>query len=65
MVELIIAIVLIVALFALFFITYVLNKKTPVPDSCKDIETEQCEGCHQFDCAFKKIDDIIEEEKKK
>ena len=65
MVELIIAIVLIVVLFALFFITYVFNKKTPVPENCKGMTTEQCDGCHQFDCAFKKIDEMIEEEKRK
>ena len=65
MVPLIIAIVLIIALFALFFITYVFNKKTPVPEECKGINTAECEGCHQFDCAFKKIDEMIEEEKER
>lgn len=49
---LIIGIGIIVLLVALFFIGYILNKKTPVPDECKEmIDEEKCSGCANKLCS--------------
>ncbi|MBQ3253280.1 MAG: hypothetical protein IJA65_01885 [Acholeplasmatales bacterium] len=62
------AILFIIALIAVFFITYVLNKKTPVPKGCEDIliSDENCLSCGNTDCNVKKGIDInkIKEELK-
>ena len=47
---LIIAIIVIVLLIAVFFITYVLNKKTPVPKGCEKVFNEHCIGCKNTHC---------------
>lgn len=67
----ILAIVVVVALVAVFFITYVLNKRTPVPKGCENIKIsdENCTSCGNVDCHikqdldFKKIQDEIKEDK--
>lgn len=65
-VTLIIAIGIIVFLVALFFITFVVNKKTPIPENCRQLADEKaCEGCQLYDCAFNKINEVIKEEIKK
>ena len=64
------AIILIAALSATFFISYVLNKKTPIPEGCEDlvIDDENCMKCNNVDCSirqninFKKIEEEIKEE---
>ena len=65
---LIIAIVIIAALVALFIITFVINRKTPVPDGCENIKIteEGCANCQIEECAVKVKLDIkkIEEELK-
>ena len=46
----IIAMVLVIgALIALFIICFLLNKKTPKPDGCEDLEAE-CETCPVTTC---------------
>lgn len=63
---LIIAIVVIIVLVVIFFITYIANKKTPVPEGCEDIKIseEGCLKCGNLDCNIKKKLDLkkIEEE---
>lgn len=55
-----IAIIVIVLLVAIFFISYVLNNKTPKPDGCRDlIEEGNCQTCKVTDCALK----IVKKEK--
>ena len=42
-------------LVAMYIITYVLNKKTPVPEECLTaVDEATCESCHSFTCANKK-----------
>ena len=64
----IISIVLIIGLLILFFVTYVLNKRTPPPKGCeKLIESEHCLDCKNTMCKFykeKSIEEIKEELKK-
>ena len=55
---LVIAIIIIILLIAIFFITYVLNKRTPVPIGCEKIQNEHCIGCSNKHCEH-----YIEEEK--
>lgn len=34
--------------------SYVLNKKTPVPEECLEIlDKTKCSGCHNFACSLK------------
>ena len=49
---LIIAIAIIVLLIVAFFVTYVINKKTPVPKGCENLleESEHCFGCPNKSC---------------
>ncbi|MBR4496022.1 MAG: hypothetical protein IKP12_02700 [Acholeplasmatales bacterium] len=65
---LIIAIVIIAALVALFIVTFVINRKTPVPEGCENIKIteEGCANCQIEECAVKVKLDIkkIEEELK-
>ena len=65
---LIIAIIIILALVATFIITFVINRKTPVPEGCENIKIteEGCANCQVEECAVKVKLDIkkIEEELK-
>lgn len=70
-VELIIGIALIAFLVVLFIVTYVLNKKTPVPKGCENIrlENDVCLACNKSDCHIKeellsKINELKESEDK-
>jgi len=64
----ILAIIVVIALVAIFFITYVLNKKTPVQEGCENIKIsdENCLSCGNMDCHIKQGIDLkkIEEELK-
>ena len=53
---LLVAIAIIIVLIVLFFISYVLNKKTPVPKGCEHIlkENEHCLGCTNKSCQYYK-----------
>ena len=55
-VYLLIAILLIIALVAIFFISYHFNKKTPVPEGCESLEIsdENCSHCGNLDCNIKR-----------
>ena len=52
---LVLSICLIVGLVALFFITFVINRKTPVPKGCENIkiEEESCMACSNSSCEIK------------
>ena len=54
--ELIIAIVVIAILIGVFFVSYILNKKTPVPDECLElkIEASKCAACSNTSCSLRK-----------
>ncbi len=65
-ITLIVAIVIIVLLIGLFFVSFVMNKKTPIPENCRHLANEEaCEACNMYDCAFNKINEVIKEENKK
>lgn len=52
---LIIGIGVIVLLIFLFFLGYILNKKTPIPEECKNlIDEEKCAGCSNKLCSHYK-----------
>lgn len=38
----------------IYFVTYILNKKTPIPEECLELlDKEKCGGCHNFACSLK------------
>ncbi len=53
---LILAISLIVGLLAIFIISFVLYKRTPVPKGCENlkINEENCSSCGHSECSFYK-----------
>ncbi|MGM9970452.1 MAG: hypothetical protein ACI35S_08670 [Anaeroplasma sp.] len=71
---LILSIIIILGLIILFFVSYVLNKKTPLPKGCEDIRisNENCLGCNNEDCKIKnellsnieEVKDELKEEEK-
>ncbi len=65
---LIISIVIILLLALTFIVTFVINRKTPVPEGCENIKIteEGCANCQIEECAIKTKLDIkkIEEELK-
>lgn len=52
-------IILIAGLFAVFFISYVLNKKTPVPKGCENLlhDEEMCKNCSNTSCKIKELEE--------
>ncbi len=65
-VYLLIAIGIIVALIAIFFVSYYFNKKTPVPKGCENLKVneESCKACNNFDCDLKQKFEKKEEKHK-
>ena len=65
-VYLTIAILLIIALIVVFFVSYYFNKKTPVPKECEDllISKENCSSCINFNCELRNNDSKDENHKK-
>ena len=65
---LIISIVIVLLLALTFIVTFVINRKTPVPEGCENIKIteEGCANCQIEECAVKVKLDIkkIEEELK-
>ena len=65
---LIISIIIILLLALTFIVTFVINRKTPVPEGCENIKIteEGCANCQIEECAIKVKLDIkkIEEELK-
>ncbi|MCR4898833.1 MAG: hypothetical protein K5892_06355 [Acholeplasmatales bacterium] len=61
-VYLIISIILIATLVAVFIISFLINKKTPKPKGCEDLEVteENCLNCGRFDCKIR--DKFIDKE---
>jgi hypothetical protein len=55
----IVAILLIAGLCAVFFISYVLNKKTPVPKGCENLlkDEEMCKNCSNTSCKIKELEE--------
>lgn len=53
------AIILLAGLFAIFFISYVLNKKTPVPKGCEKLlyDEEICSNCGNTSCKIKELEE--------
>ena len=51
---LLIAIIVIIALIAIFVISFIAYRKTPAPKGCEDVkpDPELCERCNKASCAF-------------
>lgn len=50
----IVGILVIVGLVALYIVSYVMNKRTPVPEECRDIAKDAaCKSCNNFACSHK------------
>ncbi len=70
---LILSIGIIVFFVVLFFVTFVINRRTPVPKGCEHlkISEENCGACTNTSCSIKakfdvdKVKEEIEEENKK
>ncbi len=68
---LIISILIIAALAATFIISFVINRKTPVPEGCENLKIteEGCANCQIEECAvkvkldIKKIEEDLKEDK--
>ena len=56
----IISVAIIVFFVALFFITFVINRRTPVPKGCEHIKIteENCGACQVSDCSIKQKFDV-------
>ena len=56
---LLIGIIIIALLIAVFFISYVLNKKTPVPKGCENLlhDEEMCKNCSNTSCKIKELEE--------
>ncbi len=59
--PLIIAIIIILVLIGIFFISYIFNERTPIPKGCEDVlrEVEKCHGCNNKSCRF--YEEVTEE----
>ena len=72
-IYLISAIALIAFIVIVFIVTFVINRKTPVPKGCENIKIEEstCLACNNKDCQihkdfdYKKLEDELKEEMKK
>ena len=65
--EQILGLTLILAFIGIFIVISVLNKKTPVPESCQHayMEAQSCETCAiSGGCSFKEAIDMMKEIKK-
>ena len=53
---LIIAILILVALLVIFFVSFVLYRKTPLPKGCENLkmDEEKCSNCSNEQCMFHK-----------
>jgi hypothetical protein len=46
--------IMIGSLVLVYVLSYMLNKKTPVPEECKDLVNEAtCKSCHNFACSHR------------
>ena len=56
---LIIAICVILALLAIFIVSFILYIRTPVPEGCENIKVseEKCASCNHSECSFYKGED--------
>jgi len=70
---LIIAILLIALIAVIFIVTFIINRRTPVPKGCEHLKIEEsnCLACSNTDCSIhkdfdlKKIEEELKEESKK
>jgi hypothetical protein len=63
----ILGLMLLLAFIGIFIVISVLNKKTPVPESCQHayMEAQSCETCAiSGGCSFKEAIDMMKETKK-
>ncbi len=53
---LLLAIAILLVLLIVFIVSFILNKKTPVPKGCENIQIsdENCAACQNSECALRK-----------
>ena len=53
---LVLAIAILLVLLIVFIVSFILNKKTPVPKGCENIQIsdENCSACQNSECALRK-----------
>ena len=58
-VYVLIAVAVLIALLAIFIISFVLYKRTPVPAGCENIKIneENCSNCQNKECSFYKSEE--------
>jgi len=50
--------IMIGGLVTVYILTYMLNKKTPIPEECRDlINDASCTSCHNFSCSHHQDDE--------
>ena len=48
------AAIIVVGLVGIYFLTYTMNKRTPIPEECRDIVKDAaCKSCNNFACSHK------------
>jgi len=48
------ALILIVSLVAIYIASYILNKRTPIPEECREaLDEASCSACSNFSCSHK------------
>lgn len=62
--KLFIGIIVIIVLLVVFFVTYVMNKRTPVPEGCEEarMNAQSCSACNNLDCEHHIDIEMIKEE---
>lgn len=52
--EMLVPILVIGGLVVLYIFTYMINKRTPIPEECLvEVDKTKCEACHSFACSYK------------
>lgn len=64
--AIILSVLLLAGLLAIFFVTFVLYKKTPAPKGCENlgIDKSKCAGCDEKTCRYNLYQDYQEGKKK-
>ena len=54
MIDNLVPMLLIICLVLIYILTYTLNKRTPVPEECRDIaKSAACNSCKNFACSHR------------
>ncbi len=52
--NILVPVLVIGSLVFMYILSYMLNKKTPIPEECLEaVDRTKCESCHSFTCTYK------------